>query len=289
MQTTGELVSEFRAAQLRGRRQRADHDLRLRRQVCHELPDEMPQSSPDPVANHRSPDRPADDEADQRTGARGGLDTRLGTALPSVMATQMHDQGSTAGPPPRPHGAAEGGAVAQPVVGGEHWTEVRARSDREALAALAATRGDDGAAGAGAHPQSEPVHLVATTVVRLVRALAHGASLPVWGRSGQVWVARVGYRRAAPDDCRDGAARLHSTAADRSTVRGGTTQGQTHAHAGNRCRESLISASIPVGASAAFRTTWRATLRPAFRRAHRLAGNPPTACGERVVPHPERG
>jgi hypothetical protein len=51
-------------------------------------------------------------------------------------------------------------------------------SGRQALATLAATGGEDGAARTGAHPKAEAVLLVPTTVVRLERPLAH------WNDSG---------------------------------------------------------------------------------------------------------
>jgi hypothetical protein len=50
---------------------------------------------------------------------------------------------------------------------------VRAASGRKALTALPATGGENRAAGAGAHPQPEPMGLGAPAVVRLERALAH--------------------------------------------------------------------------------------------------------------------
>ena len=46
-------------------------------------------------------------------------------------------------------------------------------SDGELLAALAATRGQDGAAGPGTHPLAEAVDLRPPAVVRLERTLAH--------------------------------------------------------------------------------------------------------------------
>src|SRR3954451_14768158 len=48
------------------------------------------------------------------------------------------------------------------------------RSDRKLVATLATARGEDAAAGAGAHPQAEAMRLVTAAVVRLERALAHG-------------------------------------------------------------------------------------------------------------------
>src|SRR4051794_16422998 len=50
----------------------------------------------------------------------------------------------------------------------------RPRSDRELAATLATARGQDGAAGAGTHPQAKAMGLVPAAVVRLERALAHG-------------------------------------------------------------------------------------------------------------------
>ena len=46
-------------------------------------------------------------------------------------------------------------------------------------AALATAGAEDGTAGAGAHAQTETVHLGATTVVRLERSLAHSQLLHV--------------------------------------------------------------------------------------------------------------
>src|SRR5690606_24104023 len=49
-------------------------------------------------------------------------------------------------------------------------------SGRELLAALATTGAEDGAPGARAHAQPEPVHLGTLPVVRLVSPLAHGST-----------------------------------------------------------------------------------------------------------------
>src|SRR5690242_9223463 len=58
------------------------------------------------------------------------------------------------------------------------------RSGGEPLAALAATGGDDGATGTGAHPQPEPVLARTAAVVRLegALALAHFSALLVDNR-----------------------------------------------------------------------------------------------------------
>jgi len=76
---------------------------------------------------------------------------------------------------PTAHSAAEAVTVGEAMDSGEHggcrelWP-----SDRQALAALAATAGQDRATGTGPHAQTETVHLVTATVVRLVGTLAHG-------------------------------------------------------------------------------------------------------------------
>ena len=55
------------------------------------------------------------------------------------------------------------------------WGDAEAGvSDRQALATLTATRGQDRPSRTGAHAQSETVDLVAAAVIRLVRTLAHG-------------------------------------------------------------------------------------------------------------------
>jgi len=65
-----------------------------------------------------------------------------------------------------------------PVRSGEHRGQAGRRVAEEELrgklgAALAATSAQDRAAGAGAHTETESVHLRATTVVRLESSLAH--------------------------------------------------------------------------------------------------------------------
>jgi len=79
-------------------------------------------------------------------------------------------------------------------------------SGGELLAALAATAGKDGAAGAGTHAEPEAVGLGPTTVVRLERALAHEV-LPL--TTTKRWTAvepptrrhRPGATRRVPDPC----------------------------------------------------------------------------------------
>lgn len=70
-----------------------------------------------------------------------------------------------------------GGAGSTRVTRGGHRRQLNG-SGRQALATLATTRGEDRTARAGAHPKTEAVLLVPTTVVRLERPLAH------WNDSG---------------------------------------------------------------------------------------------------------
>src|SRR3989304_3574593 len=60
---------------------------------------------------------------------------------------------------------------------------VRRRLGRQARAALRATAREDGAPGARAHPDPEPVPLVPATVVRLVGSLGHDDPRSPGGRS----------------------------------------------------------------------------------------------------------
>jgi hypothetical protein len=88
-----------------------------------------------------------------------------------------------------PHGPGEEPARCEPVQPGQHGApapngfRVNARGERsggQTVATLTTARRQDGAAGAGTHPQTETVRLVTAAVVRLERTLAHGLS-PVSG------------------------------------------------------------------------------------------------------------
>ena len=83
------------------------------------------------------------------------------------MCDQQRTTGSATPPNRVPKLFGSGQAVAR----GQHIRPPA--SDCEAVAALAATGGQDGATRTGAHPQAEPVHLVTATVVRLISTLAH--------------------------------------------------------------------------------------------------------------------
>jgi hypothetical protein len=147
---------------------------------------------------------------------------------------QVRDDGTSSSTPPFAAGAPERVRVGQPLSCGKHGgTQSRAEepaSDGEALAALAATVGEDGPAGTGAHAQAETVHLVAPTVVRLVRTLAHvyflrsTESRPVTRAIGTCArsAGTAHPRSTIPMDMRH-----PSTPGDRPTVRGGARQGQT--------------------------------------------------------------
>jgi hypothetical protein len=93
---------------------------------------------------------------------------------------------TTGGPPPRAdqpaarigrrggsHRTDGAGSTKAARYGHRRWGVSPDGSGRQALATLAATGGEDGAARAGAHPKAEAVLLVPTTVVRLERPLAH--------------------------------------------------------------------------------------------------------------------
>ena len=69
-------------------------------------------------------------------------------------------------------------------------------------AALATAGAEDGTAGAGAHAQTETVHLGATTVVRLEGSLAHNHLLHVWNLhcGGVHSRGKIGARREKSTD-----------------------------------------------------------------------------------------
>jgi hypothetical protein len=69
----------------------------------------------------------------------------------------------------------------------------RRRSGRKLATTLAAPRGDDGTAGAGAHTQPEPVRLRPPAIVRLKGALAHGRT-PSLEIVGPAPTPRAGWR-----------------------------------------------------------------------------------------------
>ncbi len=107
-------------------------------------------------------------------------------------------------------------------------------SGSEAVATLATAGRQDGAAGAGAHPQTEAVGLVPTAVVRLERALAQrihstrGAWLksPITGwPCGSRHCGQPAPRTNDPVDCRGHAAPVDA-GFDLPTVRAGCQQGQ---------------------------------------------------------------
>lgn len=109
-----------------------------------------------------------------RDGVRGPrIGTRLGGERRGgrVPAKQVYDDSRPSGASSAPDGQGEVVPPPHPVSGRQHC--VRGRSDRDAGAALAAPRRQDGAPSAGAHAKPEAVLLVATAVVRLESTLAH--------------------------------------------------------------------------------------------------------------------
>jgi hypothetical protein len=114
LETTGEVSAEFRASHARGRRSRPDHQVGGSRQERQVIPDEMAELALHPVADHGIADRLAHDQAHPRAivlARAAGI---------GCVVEQVHDQGSTARPPARTHGAPEGVAVAQPLIDSEH-------------------------------------------------------------------------------------------------------------------------------------------------------------------------
>jgi hypothetical protein len=93
----------------------------------------------------------------------------------------MHNKTGTATASATPDDRGELVPVRQPGLSRQHRAR---RSGGEPLAALAAPRGNDGATGAGAHPQPEAVRARPTAVVRLegALALAHWSALLVDNR-----------------------------------------------------------------------------------------------------------
>ena len=108
------------------------------------------------VAGHRIPYRFSDD----KTKACG---------LTRTPGVQVDDRVGSAHTSSLPYRSAEVIRPDHPVRPGEHRVVLRG----ELGAALAAASGQNGAAGAGTHAETEAVHLGAAAVVRLESSLAH--------------------------------------------------------------------------------------------------------------------
>ena len=208
----------------RSRRERPDHEHGGGRERGELLPGEVTQAALHAIAGDGVPHGPAHDEAD------------TGRLTPIGWCVEVHDQGGRAGPAAGTHRAAEGLTLGESMSRGQHERRPAGRawpSDGEALAALAAARGEDRPAGAGAHAQAEAVRLVTATVVRLVRTLAHeflfrwctGTSTPV-GSAVRLSAGTAHPRRSGVCSVD---MRHRSTPGDRPTVRAALRQGQTTA------------------------------------------------------------
>ena len=130
---------------------------------------QMTEPPPDPVPHHRRAHRPAHDESDP------------GRLIPARPHQQMAGQQRPAGPAAAADRRGEICPMPHPRRCGKHRRSPRPRgwlrrSDTDPGAALAAPRGENGAASPGAHAQPEPVRLRAAAVVRLERTLAHWGS-----------------------------------------------------------------------------------------------------------------
>jgi hypothetical protein len=175
LQTTVEVGAEFLVRRAAGRRERPHDQLGPGRETREALSAQVPEPALDPMAEHGVPHGPADHEADARDV--GGCGRRV-TVGEKVGEQEVHHDGVAAAAASTPRDAAQVDAAGEAMRRREHGREGTRTvepggSDRETLAALAATRGQDGAPRTGAHAQPEAVHLVAPTVVRLVRTLAH--------------------------------------------------------------------------------------------------------------------
>jgi hypothetical protein len=163
---------------VRGRGEGADDQLAPGGQLVEAVPAQVAQPALDAMTHDGAPDGAADHEPDPGRAVPGG---RL------VVEDEMHHEpfAPAAARPTRDTAqvVAPGEAMLRREHGREGTGPVEPRSDREALAALATTRGQDRPARAGAHAQPESVHLVAAAVVRLVRTLGHEFSPMVWDES----------------------------------------------------------------------------------------------------------
>lgn len=97
-------------------------------------------------------------------------ESRRKTSVPTI---QIDESVTGRQAPTTPHESTIVVGPDKPVGSCQHETELRGKFG----ASLAATRAEDGAAGTGAHAQTESVHLGAAPVVRLEGSLAHGLGL----------------------------------------------------------------------------------------------------------------
>jgi hypothetical protein len=251
-QTTVEVRTEFLVGRFAGWRKCPYDELAPPGQPGEAVAAQVPEPPLDPVPEHRVADGPSDHEPRAglrrspvtgrlfgrpprgiRRGIRGGIrgeevdDERVAAHAPATPrdATQV----VTAGEAVRRREHGRGGTLTK------EGRSSRASSHCQALAALAAARGQDRASGAGAHAQPESVHLVTTAVVRLVRTLAHGFS-PMrvkGGRPGGLAGCAVNRHRPPTRSASipagvagDMDMRHPSTPGDRETVRAAAPAGQ---------------------------------------------------------------
>ena len=143
-----------------GRGERTHDQDSAGRQGGEPVADQGAQAAGHGVADHGTSHGLADDEPSPRDVSRGfhlKVDDQLRTGAASSAA----------------HCRAEVSATSHAVPAGQHDLSDRGRSGGELRAALAATRGEDGAARTGPHPQPKTVRLGPAPVVRLEGALAH--------------------------------------------------------------------------------------------------------------------
>ena len=196
LQTTVELGAEFRVRRGGRRREGADDHLAAGREDGEALTAQMAEPALDTMADDGVADDATHDEPDP-------------SGIGPVVTHDVDDQEVAAAAAARADHPPDVTTVGEPMRRGSTDADhepgsSRAGSDRQALAALAATRGQDAAPGTGAHAQPEAVHLVAAAVVRLVRTLAHELSPMVvrGGHAGGGQIAR--WRRTALVEARSG-------------------------------------------------------------------------------------
>jgi hypothetical protein len=261
-QTTVEVRTEFLVGRSAGGRECPYDELAPAGQPVEAVAAQVPEPPLDPVPEHRVADGPSDHET------RAGLRRSPVTCRPfdrGIRGEEVDDERLAAHAPATPRHATHVVTAGEAVRRREHGRggtltkggrSSRASSHCQALAALAAARGQDRASGAGAHAQPESVHLVTTAVVRLVRTLAHGFS-PMrvkGGRPGGLAGCAVNRHRPPTRSASipagvagDMDMRHPSTPGDRETVRAAAPAGQIPSAPAHGCgkRPDTIPLSGP--------------------------------------------
>jgi hypothetical protein len=158
------------------------------------------------------------------------------------------------------------------------------RSGREPRATLGPATRQDGAPGAGAHPQAEPMGLRPPTVVRLERALAHSWA-PVRLSGAEAMMPKSGWRTGATGPCRTSTTqRKKWTAWTRDSGRHDGSTGSRYVRSSHRVKPNgglatdRTSAGEPATVTGSDTTSRRDTPPPAHIAAKKSDGLWTTAC-----------